>query len=284
MEVIKEIEKIRHLVEKKRAEGAKIGLVPTMGAIHEGHVSLIKLACEMTDYVVVSVFVNPTQFGPGEDFKKYPRNPEKDMRTIDSAGAHCIFSPEISEMYPGEYSTYITVEELTKGLCGRSRPEHFRGVTTVVTKLFNIVDPHIAVFGQKDAQQLAVIRKMVDDLNMTVKIVTGSIVRAQDGLALSSRNMYLSGEERKQATVLYRSLCMASEMAASGVTEPEEILGKVREVITGQDAAKIDYIEIVDKDRMTPVTKISDSSLLAVAVWFGKTRLIDNIILNGKNG
>ena len=284
IEVIREIEQIRQVIEKKRAEGAKIGLVPTMGAIHEGHMSLIQLACENTDYAVVSIFVNPTQFGEGEDFRKYPRNLESDREKIKSAGAHCIFAPEIIEMYPGEYSTYITVEGLTTGLCGRSRPTHFRGVTTVVAKLFNITNPDIAVFGQKDAQQLAAIRKMVADLNMNVKILEGPIVRESDGLALSSRNMYLNSEERKQATVLYRSLCLSREMVASGNKEPEKVIDKVRETISGQDAAKIDYIEIVDRYLMKPVTEIGDNALLAIAVWFGNTRLIDNIILTDQKG
>ena len=207
IEILTDIEDMRRLSVAKRAECVKVALVPTMGALHEGHLSLVKIAVKKADYVIVSIFVNPIQFDPSEDYKKYPRELEEDARKLDSLGAHVIFAPDNTAMYPPEHSTYVSVEGLTEGLCGRSRPVHFRGVTTVVTKLLNIVMPHLAVFGQKDVQQLAVIRKLVKDLNMDVEIVQAPIVREPDGLAMSSRNSYLSKEEREQASVIYKALC-----------------------------------------------------------------------------
>jgi len=283
IDIITSINKMRYVSEKKRSEGILIGLVPTMGALHEGHLSLVKRASEKTDFVVVSIFVNPTQFAPNEDFTAYPRNIGDDARKIELAGADCIFAPEKSNMYPEGYATYVAVERLTDGLCGHSRPTHFRGVTTVVTKLFNIVYPHVAVFGQKDAQQHAVIKRMVKDLDMPVEIDVGPIVREPDGLAMSSRNSYLSAEERRQTVSLYRSLCLAEELVSSGITGSEDIIRKVRAVIAEQDRAKIDYIEIVDPEEMTPVDDVRGGGLLALAVWFGDARLIDNIVLSGKD-
>lgn len=284
IDIITSIKKIRFVSDKKRSEGERIGLVPTMGALHEGHLSLVRKAQEKADFVVVSIFVNPAQFGKNEDFNKYPRDIMADARKIETAGADCIFAPEIPDIYPEGYATYISVERLTDGLCGQSRPTHFRGVTTVVAKLFNIVNPHIAVFGQKDAQQLAVIRKMVKDLNMQVEIEAGEIVREPDGLAMSSRNSYLSAEERTQALSLSRSLRRAEQLVSDGIIDSHEILRNVRKIIAEQKLARIDYIEIVDPVEMTPVKDIRGGGLLALAVGFGTTRLIDNIVLTEKEG
>ncbi|MCE5250718.1 pantoate--beta-alanine ligase [bacterium] len=284
MDVVTDIDEMRLVSERKRAEGKTVGFVPTMGAVHEGHLSLVRRARELSDFVVVSIFVNPTQFSPGEDFRKYPRDLESDARAIESVGADLIFAPESRDMYPGGYATYIIVENLTKELCGHSRPTHFRGVTTVVAKLFAIVNPHMAVFGQKDAQQVAVVKRMVRDLNIPVTIEVSPVVREPDGLAMSSRNRYLTPEQRSSATVLYRSLCLAADSVASGVTSSNDIIRKVRSTIRKTDGAKIDYVYIVDPDEISHVERIGENALLAVAVWFGKTRLIDNIVLHGKKG
>ena len=277
--VITDIEEMRLWAKSKRLEGAGLGLVPTMGFLHKGHLSLVELALKKADYVVVSIFVNPTQFGPGEDFNRYPRDLEEDAKKLEFMGAHVIFAPESAAMYPAGYSTYVAVDGVTEGLCGRSRPGHFRGVTTVVYKLFNIVMPDMAVFGQKDAQQLAVIRRMVRDLNMDIEIDAGPIIRENDGLAMSSRNRYLTEEERKQSAVLYRSLCAAEKLVKSGITNSHDIIKKVKEVIEKVPLAKIEYVEIVDIDDIKPVNDVSGGALLAVAVCFGTTRLIDNMIL-----
>ncbi|MFC1692812.1 pantoate--beta-alanine ligase [Candidatus Latescibacterota bacterium] len=284
MEVIKNIEDMRRISAEKRAEGKIIGFVPTMGALHEGHLSLVRRALDRSDFVVVSIFVNPTQFGPHEDFNKYPRNHEDDMHKLESLGAHLIFAPGSNTIYPEDYSTYVIVEGITEGLCGRSRPVHFRGVATVVAKLFNIVMPHIAVFGQKDAQQLAVIRRMVRDLNMDIEIDAGPIIREPDGLAMSSRNNFLNPEEHRQATVLYRALCSAEELVKSGVTRSVDIIKKIHEEINVSSLARIEYIEIVHVENMNPVENISNRALLALAVRFGSTRLIDNVILKVSEG
>ena len=279
---------MRRICEYERRNGRKIGLVPTMGAFHEGHFSLIRRALDKSDFVVVSIYVNPTQFSPGGDFDKYPRDLDRDVHSLASLGVHAVFAPDDSIMYPEGYATYVNVEKLTDGLCGRSRPGHFRGVTTVVAKLFNIIRPHVAVFGQKDAQQLSVIRRMVLDLDMNIEIDTGPIVREPDGLAMSSRNSYLNREERKQATLLYRSLEAAKKMVAEGVTSSEQIINKVREILNETPLARTEYTEIVDMNDMTPVKDVdrtiskemvSKGALLAIAVWFGNTRLIDNVIL-----
>jgi len=262
-----------------RSSGETVCLVPTMGALHEGHLSLVRLALENADRTVVSIFVNPTQFGPAEDFEDYPRTLDDDCRKLDALGAHAVFAPGTSAMYPASYATFVTVERLTAGLCGRSRPIHFRGVATVVAKLFNIVEPDSAVFGRKDAQQLAVIRRMVRDLDMDVDIIAGPIVREPDGLAMSSRNVYLTPEERAQAPVIHRALRDAGDLVRSGATDVGRITALVRDRIAEAPLAKPEYIEIVDPEEMTPVGRITDVSLLAVAVHFGATRLIDNILL-----
>jgi pantoate--beta-alanine ligase len=255
-----------------------------MGALHEGHLSLIRRSAAETGFTVASVYVNPTQFGPAEDFRKYPRDLDSDVRLASSAGADIVFAPGDSDMYPEGYATYVAVERLTETLCGKSRPTHFRGVTTVVAKLFDIVNPHAAFFGRKDAQQLAVIRRMARDLNMPVDIVGCPIVRESDGLAMSSRNRYLSPEERAQATVLRRALLAAKEAAGKGESNAAELLKPVREILSESPLFRLDYAEIVDPDEMTAVSEVRDRAMLALAGWFGSTRLIDNIMLTEKEG
>jgi len=265
-------------LQKKR--GKRIGFVPTMGALHEGHLSLIRLAKKHSDFVIVSIFVNPTQFGPKEDFKKYPRNLKKDAALCQTAGADLIFSPSPEEIYPKGFSTYVNVENLTQGLCGASRPGHFRGVATVVSKLFNIVQPDAAIFGQKDAQQLAVIRQMTKDLDQPVKIIGAPIVREGDGLAMSSRNAYLTQEERKQAVALNRTLLKAKQMAKSGQLKADSVKRELIRLLK-HDAplGKIDYVEIVDNATLRPVKVIQKNTLLALGVKFPSARLIDNIVV-----
>lgn len=261
-----------------RASGATVGLVPTMGALHEGHLSLIRAAHARGDFVVVSVFVNPTQFGPNEDFEVYPRDLERDQEVCAAAGADLIFSPSIEEMYPPGYCTWVEVEgSLTSGLCGRSRPGHFRGVCTVVTKLFNICDPDRAYFGEKDAQQLVVVRRMARDLNMRVEIVSCPTVREEDGLALSSRNSRLTPAERAQAPVVYRALSAAAGLVQRGEREAASLEAAVRTTLAEASLATVDYVEIVSADDLAPVTRLAGECLLAVAVRFGEVRLIDSL-------
>jgi len=281
--IVSDIDVMSGISHAKSLEGDRICLVPTMGALHEGHLSLIRIASEHADYVVVSIFVNPTQFGPNEDYDAYPRQIERDADTLETLGVDVVFTPDVGSIYPDGFSTYVTVEGLTEGLCGRSRPTHFRGVTTVVTKLFGIVRPHCAVFGRKDAQQLAVVKRMTRDLNLGVEIIPAPIVREEDGLAMSSRNSYLSPDERRQAPIIRQSLVYAAELAASGVNDASVIIDIVRNKIGESSLAKIDYIDIVDQDEMIPMHDISNGALLAVAVFFGKTRLLDNIILERRN-
>ena len=279
MEIISDIEQMRAYAEALRAQGKRIGFVPTMGYLHEGHLSLIRRARELSDVVVVSIFVNPTQFGPGEDYERYPRDLERDQRLARENGCDILFVPTVEQMYPRGYSTYVEVEGLTEGLCGASRPGHFRGVTTVVTKLFNIVRHHLAVFGQKDAQQAVVIKRMVADLNQGVEIVVAPIVRAPDGLAMSSRNTYLSPREREEATVLYQALRKAEELVASGERQAKRIVEELTHMIRSKDSARIDYVAIVDPQDLKPVETIRGEVLVALAVWIGKARLIDNTLL-----
>lgn len=251
-----------------------------MGALHEGHLSLIRLAKRKTDFLVVSIFVNPTQFGPKEDLKKYPRDLEGDSEKCRKGGADLLFVPNVKEIYPQGFATYVNVEGLTQGLCGAWRPGHFRGVATVVCKLLNMVQPDAAVFGQKDAQQAAVIKRMVSDLNLPVNIVIGPIVREPDGLAMSSRNAYLTPEERAQAPALYRSLKLARKMVRQGVRETGEVRRKMKSLLELEaPLGKADYIEIVDKETLEPVEKISKNTLLALAVRFPSARLIDNTVI-----
>lgn len=276
MKVVNSIKEVREQVKEWKKEGLTVGFVPTMGYLHEGHESLIKRAALENHRVVVSIFVNPTQFGPNEDLEAYPRDLDRDMKLCENAGCSMIFHPGVEEMYGEDFSTFVEVENLTKGLCGKSRPIHFRGVCTVVSKLFNIVAPHKAYFGEKDAQQLAVIKKMVKDLNMDLEVVGCPIVREEDGLAKSSRNTYLSKEEREAATVLNKALLEAKEAMKLGERNAERIVDLISKRINEEALAKIDYVEIVDSLTMEKVDKIEKTVLVAIAVFIGKTRLIDN--------
>lgn len=259
--------------------GKRVGFVPTMGALHEGHLSLVRTARAQADVVIVSVFVNPTQFGPTEDFSRYPRNPERDAAMLAAEKADYVFLPSTEEMYPAGAESWVTVEGLSEKLDGRSRPGHFRGVTTVVAKLFNIVQPDLAFFGQKDAAQVAVISKMVRDLNFDVHIVVCPIVREPDGLAMSSRNAYLNPEQRKQALVLHRSLMRVQHLIDRGETSTARLLVAGTQVMAEEPAVKLDYFEIVDRATLDPVSDISAGALVAVAAYVGSTRLIDNIFV-----
>lgn len=257
-----------------------IGLVPTMGYLHQGHISLIKKARSENDIVVLSIFVNPTQFSPNEDLETYPRDLDKDIKAAYDNGVDYIFTPSAEEMYGKDYSTYVNIEgDITKKLCGKTRPSHFKGVTTIISKLFNIVQPNNAYFGLKDAQQFSVIKKLVKDLNFDVNIVPCPIVRDEDGLALSSRNIYLNEIERKQALVLHQSLNDAKTMYLNGNNNPSELKNYIINKINSKDLASIDYVEIVDLETLEDVDKIDRQSLVALAVKFGNTRLLDNIIL-----
>ena len=278
MQIVATVEEVRAQVRAWRQEGLSVGLVPTMGYLHEGHKSLIDKAVEQNDRVVVSVFVNPIQFGPGEDLATYPRDLDRDAALCENAGANLIFHPEPENMYFDDFCTYIDMDGLTKGLCGKTRPTHFRGVCTVVGKLFNIVQPDRAYFGQKDAQQLAVIRRMVRDLNFNLEIVGCPIIREEDGLAKSSRNTYLSPEERKAAVILHKGLTRGEELVNQGEKNANVVKAAIREVIESEPLAKIDYIEIVDFDNMQEIETLERPFLAAVAVYIGKTRLIDNFI------
>jgi len=271
------ISEIRGALAAARAGGASVGLVPTMGALHEGHLSLIRAARAENEVVVVSIFVNPTQFGPKEDLAQYPRDLEGDTLLCTEAGADLIFCPSAEEMYPASYSTWVEVEGLTRGLCGRSRPGHFRGVCTVVSKLFNICTPDRAYFGEKDAQQLAVVTRMVRDLDFPVEIVPCPTVREPDGLAMSSRNARLSPEERAQAPVLYRALSAARDRVRLGERDAATLDRLIRSILAEAPLGVVDYVEIVGASDLEPVHTLSGDILLAVAVRFGGTRLIDNV-------
>ena len=279
MKIVSTVEQVREEVKKWRQQGLTVGLVPTMGYLHEGHKSLIDKAVAQNDKVVVSVFVNPIQFGPTEDLAPYPRDLERDAALCEDAGAALIFHPEKEDMYFDDFCTYIDMDGLTKGLCGKTRPIHFRGVCTVVGKLFNIVHPDRAYFGQKDAQQLAVVRRMVRDLNFDLEIVGCPIIREEDGLAKSSRNTYLSEEERKAAVILHKGLVKGEEMVSAGEKDVKKVLDAITEIIESEPLARIDYVEAVDFDNIETIDTIEGSVLVAVAVYIGKTRLIDNFIV-----
>ena len=282
MKIVSTIEEVRAQVKEWKKEGQSIGFVPTMGYLHEGHMSLIDAAGE-NDKVVVSIFVNPMQFGPTEDLASYPRDLEHDAKLCEEHGVDLIFHPTPEEMYGDQFYSYVDMDVLTKELCGLSRPVHFRGVCTVVTKLFNIVTPDRAYFGQKDAQQLAVIKRRVKDLNMPLTITGCPIIREEDGLAKSSRNTYLSPEERKAALVLSRSIFLGKEMVEKGERDCKRILAAMTEEIEKEPLAKIDYVKIVDLDTMQQVEKIDRGILAAIAVYIGKTRLIDNFMYELEN-
>lgn len=278
MVVEKTIAGVRGQVKKWKKEGLSVGFVPTMGYLHEGHGSLIRAAKEGNDKVVVSIFVNPMQFGPTEDLASYPRDLEKDSALCESLGVDLIFHPTAEEMYHEGFSSYVDMNVLTQELCGLSRPVHFRGVCTVVSKLFHIVQPDRAYFGQKDAQQLAIIKHMVDDLNMDLEIIGCPIVREEDGLAKSSRNTYLSKEERKAALILSKSIKLGKRMAEAGEKDANKIVEAMKEKISGEPMAKIDYVKAVDGLTMQQIAKVKKPMLVAIAVYIGSTRLIDNFI------
>ncbi|MDN5338849.1 MAG: pantoate--beta-alanine ligase [Thermotogaceae bacterium] len=279
MKVIEKINDMKKISKDLILNGKSIGFVPTMGYLHEGHLSLVRKARKENEIVVVSIFVNPTQFGPNEDFDKYPRDTDRDLKLLQNENVDFVFMPSAEEMYPEGYATYVIVERLTEVLCGKSRPGHFRGVATVVTKLFNIVKPTRAYFGQKDAQQFRVLKRMVEDLNMDVEMVEAPIVRESDGLAMSSRNVYLSPEERKQAVALFETLNLAKKAIENGERDAEKVKKLMRENISKYDKVIIDYIEIVDEKNLTPLSKIEGKVLIAIAAFVGKARLIDNIIV-----
>ncbi len=284
MEVIKSVETMQNRARQLRQEGFTIGFVPTMGFLHEGHLSLVDIANEHADFVVMSIYVNPTQFGEGEDFEDYPRDFDRDRKLAQERGVGLIFYPDNEELYPENYHTYITVEDLSNKLCGASRPGHFRGVATIVTKLFNIVQPDYAVFGRKDAQQAFILKRLVRDLHLPVQILTGEIIREEDGLAMSSRNTYLSPDERTQALQLNRGLRAAKKMVESGTTDSNIIIDEIRSHWKDQPAITEDYISVVDLNNLDPLSQINQPALIAVAAYVGTTRLIDNIIVNDSDG
>ncbi len=278
MKIVKTVDEVRAQVKEWRKEGLSVGLVPTMGYLHEGHQSLIKKSVEQNDRTVVSVFVNPMQFGPTEDLESYPRNLEADARLVESTGGDLIFNPEPEEMYKDGFCSFVNMTGLPDALCGLTRPVHFKGVCTVVNKLFNIVKPDRAYFGEKDAQQLAIIMRMVKDLNMDIEIVGCPIIREADGLAKSSRNIYLTPEERKAAVILSKSVALGKKMVAEGEKDAKKIVTAMKELINSEPLATIDYVEMVDMDTMKAIDEVKGHVLCAMAVKFGKARLIDNFI------
>lgn len=280
MQIITSVLEMQTLAHELRSKGQIIGLVPTMGALHEGHLGLVRIAAERADTVIVSIFVNPTQFSPSEDFTKYPRELEADVAKCESAGADYVFAPPPDEVYPKGYSTYITEERIAKPLEGVSRPTHFRGVTTVVAKLFNMCRPDLAVFGQKDAQQVAVIQKMVADLNFTVDVVVAPTLRESDGLAMSSRNRYLTATQRVEALSISRALFKAREMVAAGERRVDRLVAEATHILGQQRRVRVIYVSLVDRFSMEPMREVEPGrSLIAVAVWVDEVRLIDNIVL-----
>ena len=280
MKTITTVQQMQHWSDAARARGQRIGFVPTMGYLHAGHVSLVDEARKRADVTVASIFVNPLQFGVNEDLARYPRDIDRDTQLLRQARTDVLFLPDVKEMYPEGFQTTVTVDRITRGLCGLSRPTHFQGVTTVVAKLFNMVKPHVAVFGQKDFQQLVAIRRMVNDLNFDIEIIGAPIVREADGLAMSSRNAYLSAPERHAALCLSQGLRAATELVGRGETDALRILGAARRIITDQPLARLDYAALVDPDTLEDATTVRSPVLLALAVHIGKTRLIDNRILS----
>ncbi len=280
MEVVETIEQIRKIISKAKSAGKKIGFVPTMGALHQGHLSLIEAAKKQSDFVVVSIFVNPTQFGPGEDIAKYPRPFDADTEACKNSGVDVVFAPTVEQMYPGKNITWVNVEKLSEPLCGKSRPGHFRGVATVCAKLFNIVRPDFAFFGQKDAQQVIVIQRMVADLNMPLEIVVCPTIREKDGLAMSSRNKYLNTAQRKDAVLLYAALQEAELFIAAGEHKSSLLKSQMEKILKISKQIKIEYISIVDARTLEAIDEIKGKVLIALAVKLGAARLIDNIVLD----
>jgi len=280
MKICSTIAEVRAARADARADGKSLGLVPTMGALHEGHLSLVRAAKAQCDAVAVSIFVNPTQFGPTEDLAKYPRQFDRDCQLLQQEGVDILFAPPVEEIYPQGNVTWVLVEGLSDKLDGRSRPGHFRGVTTVVAKLFHIIDPHAAFFGQKDAAQLAVIRRMVRDMHFPVEIVACPIVREADGLAMSSRNLYLNQKERACASILHRSLEQVERDFRAGDRIAAKLISAAEEVVGSEPLVRVDYLEIVDPNSLDPIERISGKALVAIAAYVGATRLIDNVVLD----
>ena len=284
MKIIRTVAEMTALSREIRALGKRIGLVPTMGSLHEGHISLVRECRAKSDITVVSIFVNPAQFGPKEDLGSYPRDLERDAGLLEKEGVDYVFHPEPFDMYPEGYRTYVTVEDLEDRLCGLSRPGHFRGVCTIVLKLFNIIRPDTAYFGWKDAQQVIILRRMVADLDLDVRVEALPLVRDADGLALSSRNSYLSAEERKAALILSRSLEDARRRIEEGERDAGRIAGRIEETVAGEPRARLDYVAVVDPVSLRPLDRIDGEALIAMAVHIGRTRLIDNVrILQGES-
>lgn len=279
MQIVKTIDEMRASSLAARRDARRLGLVPTMGALHEGHLSLVRTARSVSDVITASIFVNPTQFGPNEDLAKYPRSFDRDCDLLRREGVHIVFAPTVEEMYPQGAITWVTVEGLSDKLDGRSRPGHFRGVSTVVSKLFHIVEPDLAFFGQKDAAQVAVIRRMVRDLNFPVQIVVSPIVREPDGLAMSSRNAYLSPEERKRALVLHRSLMKVQKLIEQGERSTARLVDSGRAEFAAEPLVRLDYFEVVNPDTLDPIQETCEGALIAVAAYVGSTRLIDNLLI-----
>jgi len=282
MTIFTSLPEMQQLAERIRQQGKRIGVVPTMGALHAGHLSLIQHAQEKTDIVITTIFVNPKQFGPTEDFEKYPRDIDRDVKMIEECGCDIVFIPKKGEMYPEQFATFVGTESYENILEGKSRPSHFRGVTTVVAKLLHITKPHVAVFGQKDAQQVFIVRKMVRDLNFDVQIITAPIIRESDGLAMSSRNVYLSSEERKEACVLFQSLQRAEKLITEGERVSSNIIFSMKNLVEEKPNARLDYISIADWSTLEEMETIRAGKeiLISLAVRFGNTRLIDNTVVN----
>lgn len=278
MIVTDKINDVRAIINKQKLSGKKIGLVPTMGYLHEGHLSLVRIAREHSDFVAASIFVNPIQFGPNEDFTKYPRDLSRDLKLLEKEKCDLVFAPSVEEMYPRELLTKVNVDKITGKLCGAFRPGHFTGVCTVVSKLFNIFTPDIAVFGQKDAQQVAVIKKMVEDLNFPVKIIKAPIIRESDGLAMSSRNVYLNPDERKAALILSKSLNEARKLLDGGERNASYVIDMVNKVLSLEPMCKVQYVSCVHPDTLEDLDIINDKVLVAIACFIGTTRLIDNLL------
>ncbi len=278
MQIIKTIQAMKERSSQARKEGEVIVFVPTMGSFHEGHLSLMREGRKLGDLLVVSLFVNPTQFTPNEDFKNYPRDFERDGKMAEEVGTDILFAPEPEEMYPPDHQTIVRVEKVTRNLCGRSRPTHFQGVATVVTMLFEIVNPHVAIFGEKDYQQLVTIQQMVRDLHMSVEVVGMPTVREPDGLAMSSRNTYLLPEERKAALSLYRSLGKAEELLQKGERDADQILQEMKRILQSEPLIRMDYVEVCDARTLENIQRIEGDAVVALAVHLGKTRLIDNLV------
>ena len=281
MRILRTVDEARAVCRQIRYDGKTLGLVPTMGALHDGHLSLVRAARGQSQVVAASIFVNPLQFGPNEDFTRYPRAFERDCKLLEAEGVALVFAPTVEEMYPNDAGTFVEVAGLSDVLEGKTRPGHFRGVATVVSKLLHIVDPDSAFFGQKDAQQVAVIRRMVTDLNMPLRIVVCPIVREKDGLAMSSRNAYLDPRQRQAASVLYRALMRVQTMADTGERSASRLADAGRQVIREEPLARLDYFEVVDENTFAPVQDVSHGALVVTAVYFGTTRLIDNLVLHG---